>query len=102
MLAKVFAVLSAVMLVGAVAVGTLGPPDMTLAEALVRLDHDSFLAAEAYVRAQVSNWLWDGPVTALLARPVWLVPAAAGLLLGGGALTVVQSHKAPTSRRRRS
>ena len=102
MLAKIFAVLSAVMLVGAVAVGTLGPPDMTLAEALARLDHDGFLAAEAYVRLHVSNWLWDVPATALLVRPVWLLPAAAGLLLAGGALTAMQSQKAPNSRRRRS
>ena len=102
MLAKILAVLSAVMLVGAVAVGTLGPPDMTLAEALARLDHASMTAVEGYVRTHVANGLWDSPITALLMRPVWLVPAAAGLVLAGGALTVVQSQKAPNSRRRRS
>ena len=102
MLAKILAVLSAAMLVGAVAVGTLGPPDMTLAEALARLDHASLTAVEGYVRTHLSDWLWDYPTTALLTRPVWLVPAAVGLVLAGGALTAVQSQKATTSRRRRS
>ncbi len=102
MLAKVLAVLSAVMLVGAVAIGTLGPPDMTLSEALVMFDHVSMTAVESYIRVHLSSWLWDYPLTALLTRPVWLLPAAAGLLLAGGALTVVQSQKAPNSRRRRS
>ena len=102
MLAKILAVLSAAMLVAAVAIGTLGPLDMTLAEALARLDHVSMTALEAYVRHHLSNWLWDYPTTALLTRPVWLVPAAVGLVLGGGALTAVQSQKATPSRRRRS
>ncbi len=102
MLAKTLAVLSAVLLVGAVALGTLGPPDMTLGEALAVADHVRINAIEAWVRGNLSPWFWDHPAAAMLARPLWLAPAAAGLLLGGGALTVASSQKAPNSRRRRS
>ncbi len=102
MLAKVFAVVAAAMLVGAVAAGTLGPQDMSLGEALASLDHLRVTALEAWIRGHVSGWLWDHPVRALMERPVWLVPAAAGLLFAGGAMTAASTQKAPTSRRRRS
>ena len=102
MLAKVFAVVAAAMLVGAVAAGTLGPQDMSLGEALTALDHLKTAAVEAWIRAHLSGWLWDHPVRALMDRPVWLVPAAAGLLFAGGAMTAASTQKAPTSRRRRS
>ena len=102
MVAKILAVLAAAFMVGAVAVGTLGPPDMTLGEALSALDHIRLAAVEAYVRTHLSAWIWEHPVTSLLVRPVWLVPAAAGLLMAGSAMTVASAYKAPNSRRRRS
>lgn len=101
-LAKVLAVVAAVMLVGAVAAGTLGPQDMSLGEALAALDHLKVTAVEAFIRAHLSGWLWDHPVRSLMDRPVWLVPASAGLLFAGGAMTAASRQKAPTSRRRRS
>ena len=102
MLAKILAVLSAALLVGAVALGTLGPPDFSLGDALSAADHVRMAAVEAWVRARVSSWVWSHPVAALLARPLWLAPAAVGLLLAGGAMTAATSQKAPNSRRRRS
>ncbi len=102
MLAKVLAVIAAVMFVGAVAAGTLGPPDMSLGEALASLDHLRVTAVEAYVRIHLSAWLWDHPVRAVMERPVWLLPACAGLLFAGGSMTAASLQKAPTSRRRRS
>ncbi len=102
MLAKVFAVVAAIMLVGAVAAGTLGPPDMSLGEALTSLDHLRVTAMEAYIRTHLSAWLWDHPMRALMERPVWMVPACAGLLFAGCAMTAASLQKAPTSRRRRS
>ena len=102
MLAKVLAVIAAVMFVGAVAAGTLGPPDMSLGEALASLDHLRVTAVEAYVRMHLSAWLWDHPVRAVMERPVWLLPACAGLLFAGGSMTAASLQKAPTSRRRRS
>ncbi len=102
MLAKIFAVLSATLLVGAVAVGTLGPQDISLGEALSAIDHFRYEAVESFVRSHLSAWLWEHPVTSLLVRPPWLLPAALGVLLGGAAMTMANSQKAPNSRRRRS
>lgn len=102
MVAKILAVLSAAMLVGAVAVATLGPQEMSLGDALHALDQLHFAAVQAYIRTHVSAWLWDHPVTSLLVRPPWLLPAILGVLLAGAAMTTATSQKAPTSRRRRS
>ena len=102
MAAKMFAVLAATLLVGAVAVGTLGPQDLSLGEALTGLDRLRFAAVEQYVRGHLSAWLWDHPIRALLVRPPWLLPTALGVLFAGVAMTTATSQKAPNSRRRRS
>ena len=102
MVAKTLAILAAILLVGAVAVATLGPQDVSLGEALNTLDHIRLAAVEAYVRTHWSAWLWEHPVTSLLVRPPWLPPAVIGVLLAGAAMTTATSQKAPNSRRRRS
>ena len=102
MVAKILAVLSAVLLVGAIAVATLGPQDLSLGEALNTVDHLRFAAVEGFVRSHLSAWFWEHPVTSLLVRPPWLLPAALGVLLAGAAMTTASSQKAPNSRRRRS
>ena len=103
-LAKIFAILAAIFLVGAVAVGTLGPDDMSLGEGLAALDRLHLSAAEHFVRLHLSDWLWDHPIKALLVRPVWLVPASLGLLLAGACATAANSSGSSplNSRRRRS
>ncbi len=101
-IAKTLAALAAIFLVGAVAIGTLGPEDMTLAEGLATLDQLRFAAAEHFVRAHMSVWLWEHPVKALLGRPLWLLPTAFGLILAGASTTVATTERAPNSRRRRS
>ncbi len=100
--ARVLAILSAALLVGAVAVATLGPQDMTLGQGLLALNRTGLLAAEAFIRAHLSAWVWDYPVTAMIARPVWLIPAALGLICAGGAMTAASGGNAAASRRRRS
>ncbi len=102
MAAKILAVLSAALLVGSVAVGTLGPQDMSLGEVLTGLDHLRFEAVETYFRTNISAWIWEHPVKSLLVRPPWLLPAVIGVLLAGVAMTTATSQKAPNSRRRRS
>ncbi len=101
-LSRILAVIAAAMLVGAVAAGTLWPQDMSLGEALASLDRLKLTAVEAYMRAHLSSWFWDHPVRAMMERPVWLLPAAAGLLFAGGSMTAASMRKAPASRRRRS
>ena len=49
-IAKVLAVLAAMLLVGSVAVATLGPQDMSLGDALATLDHSSLASIESYLR----------------------------------------------------
>ncbi len=100
--AKVLAVLAAALLVGSVAIGTLAPQDMTLGDAWILMDNSHMHVVEAFVRAHLSPWVWERPVTALLARPVWFLPAGTGLILAGAAMTAASRHKAAPSRRRRS
>lgn len=101
-LAKIFAVLAAVFLVGAVAIATLGSPDLSLGEALTTIDAARLAATERFVRLHLSAWMWDRPVKALFARPVWMVPAALGLIFAGAAFTAANNGNALKSRHRRS
>ena len=100
--AKIFAVLAAVFLVGAVAVATLGPEDMTLGDGLFALDRLSLAGVERFVRLHLSDWVWDHPLKALLLRPIWLLPASLGIILAGASATAANSGTPLNSRRRRS
>ena len=101
-IAKTLAVLAAMLLVGAVAIGTLGPGDITLGEAITALNKMQPAAIEAYVRTHLSAWLWDHPIKALLGRPLWLIPTAFSLICAGGAASAASSVSSLNSRRRRS
>ena len=102
MIAKILAVLAAMLLVAAVALGTLMPMDVSLGEVLEAMAKAQLTASEAFVRAHMSDWLWDKPLTALLVRPLWLVPAAVGLVCAGGAMTAASRRNSAPSRRRQS
>jgi hypothetical protein len=102
MLAKVLAVIAAVFLVGSVAVGMLGPQDLTLGQALMMIDKFRMASMETFVRVHLSDWMWDKPAMALLVRPIWMLPAAIGLIVAGGAMTAASTGKPTPSRRRRS
>ncbi len=102
-LAKTFAVLAAVFLVGAVAIATLGPEDMTLGDGLGALDRLRLAGVERFIRLHFSDWIWDHPLKALLMRPIWLVPASLGIILAGASATAANSGGTRlNSRRRRS
>ncbi len=101
-LAKTFAVLAAVFLVGAVAIAALGPDDLSLGDGLAAIDQFRLAALERFVRTHLSGWIWDHPVKGLLMRPIWLLPAAFGLIFAGASATAVTSSNALNSRRRRS
>ncbi len=100
--AKALAVVAALFFIAAVALGTLVPGDLSLGEGLASFDKFHLAATERFVRLHLSAWLWDHPLKALLVRPLWLVPAALGLILAGGSATAATSNRAPSSRRRRS
>ena len=101
MLAKAFAVIAAVFLVGSLALGTLAPADLSLADGLAAIDRLQIGTIEVFVRAHLSSWFWDKLVTALLVRPVWLLPAACGLVFAGASMSAASRRKPAPSRRRR-
>lgn len=94
---RIFAVLAAAFLVVAFALAALAPDDLSLASGLELVDHDWLVWLPKHTVA----WLWEWIERPLLVRPVWLLPAAFGLVCGGAALTL---YSGPTSRshRRRS
>ena len=87
-LVKVLAVLAAIALVGAFALATMLPPLTSLAELVAMLDNRTLLALPEWVRIHVPEWVWRWLVVPVLMRPVWLPPAALGMVLGGLAITL--------------
>jgi hypothetical protein len=101
LIARVFTVLAAVFLVGAVALATMLPPDMTLHEAIHTIDAtraDSFQHALA---STFGKTIWAWVIAPLLLRPVWMMPLSLGLICVGGALTA-SFHAPPRTKHRRS
>jgi hypothetical protein len=98
-LSRILAVAAALLLVGAVALAMLAPPEMQLGRALFLLDHDLPRALHGGIEAHFADWMWTDLVLPLLVRPVWLIPASIGLLCAGGALTL-GSRTGPGPRRR--
>ena len=99
---RVLAILSAALLVGSVALATLGPPDVPLGQALFMLDHDSTASWLRGLEHGLPAWMWNGICTPMLLRPVWLIPAGLGLLCCGASLTLASRTQAQRSHRRRS
>jgi hypothetical protein len=85
--AKVFSVLAAAFLVGALALATLLPPDMSLHEAIHTIDA---LRADTFQQAMIGGLgkgFWDTAAVPLLMRPVWLAPLSLGVICVGAALS---------------
>lgn len=97
MASRIFAVFAAMFLVGAVALGLLTPRNMTLGQALLVLDPDML----PWLKAHAAPWMWESLEVPLLIRPVWLSPAALGLVFAGAAATF-NSGWSSSSRRKRS
>jgi hypothetical protein len=95
--ARIFAVLAAALLVAAFALAALAPDDLNLADGLALLNHDWLV----WIPKHTVYWLWEWIERPLLVRPVWLLPAAFGLICGGAALTL-NSRPPSRSHRRRS
>jgi hypothetical protein len=95
-LQRILAVIAAILLVGSVAIATLGPPDVPLGQILLMLDHDLTEALRNSVEQHLSAWIWADLVMPLLVRPAWLMPAALGLICAGVAFSV--SGRKPAGR----
>jgi hypothetical protein len=97
---RIFAVLAAAMLVGAVALAMLGPPDVPLGQVMFMIDHDLMNAMHSGIERHLASWLWDYLIAPLMVRPAWLLPAGIGLILAGMALTFANRNPAHRSHRR--
>jgi hypothetical protein len=96
---RVLAVISAVLLVAAVAVATFGPESISLGQAISLLDHDVLDKLPDWSMRTMGNWVWISVVQPLLVRPAWLVPASAGIVCLG--LSVSLSNRKTTHRSHR-
>ena len=100
MAARVFAILAAVLLVGAFALATLVAPDLSLGAALFTLGDHALQSVHDGISAHLGSWAWSSVAVPLLLRPVWLVPAGLGLVCAGAALTLTSRPPHHRSRRR--
>ncbi len=96
---RILAVISAVLLVAAVAVATFGPESISLGQALYLFDHDVLDKLPAWVTRNLGNWFWGSVIQPLLVRPAWLVPASVGIVCVG--LSMSLSNRKTTHRSHR-
>ncbi len=85
---RILAVLAAALLVSAVALATLSPPDMPLGQFLLLADHDAVSRVQFFVERVSSHWLWTWGFVPLLVRPTWLVPAMLGIVCAGVSMSL--------------
>lgn len=97
---RTFAIIAAILLVGAVALAMLGPPSVPLGQALFMIDHDLMNVLHSGIEKHVSAWLWTYVLMPLMVRPAWLVPAALGLICGGLSLSLSTRKSTHRSHRR--
>lgn len=97
---RVLSVLAAVLLVAAVGVATFGQQSLSLGEALFLLDTGSLNVLQHWSNHLLGGWAWKSIVEPLLARPAWLVPASAGIICSGLALSLSNRKTTHRSTRR--
>lgn len=98
---RILAILSAALLVGAVAVALLAPPGMPLGQALLTIDHRVLDALQSDVERFFTPWLWTEVILPVLVRPTWLPLTALGLICAGLSLTLPNGRRAERPRQRR-
>ncbi len=97
---RILAVVAAMLLVGAVALAMLGPPEVPLGQLLFMIDHDLMEGVHGFIGTHLAGWLWDYLVLPLTLRPAWLVPAGLGLICGGMSLSLSTRKTTHRSHRR--
>jgi hypothetical protein len=99
-LQRIFAVLSALLLVAAVALATLGPSAVPLGGLLGMVDQDLAETLREGINQHISTWIWPNLIVPLLVRPAWLIPASLGLITAGIALSLPKRKSANRTHRR--
>ena len=99
-LQRILAIISAILLVGSVALATLGPPEVPLGQVLLMIDRDLTGALRSGIEQHLSAWIWSDVALPVLVRPAWLVPAGLGLICAGAAFSVAGRKPASRPHRR--
>ena len=96
MLARTFTILAAFLLVGAIAAAALVPAGTTLARGLGMMSG----VIEPWLRVHSPGWLQDWVEMPMLSRPLWMLPAALGVICAGVAASATLGATSPSHRRR--
>lgn len=86
--ARVFAVLACIALVAAFGTASLLPPDMPLGQFVISIAPGLLARWRDATLHGIAPLLWPAVEAPVLARPVWVVPAAVGLVSAGLSLTL--------------
>lgn len=97
---RILAILSAILLVGSVAIATVGPPAAPLGQVLYLMDEGVVARLHLFVAGHMAEWTWSAMVVPFLLRPAWLIPASLGLVLAGVALSLSNRNQARRPHRR--
>ena len=95
---RILAVAAAVLMIGAFALATLGPPGVPLGHVLFLLTP----TAVNWVSAHLPSWAWMNLIMPLMLRPAWLLPASFGIVSAGASMTLAsrpQTHRSRQQRR---
>lgn len=99
-LQRILAVIAAVLLVAAVGIATFGPESVTLGQALFLLSGTALDTLLKWSNRVLGAWASASIVQPLLLRPAWLVPASAGIVCSGLALSLSNRKTTHRSHRR--
>lgn len=99
-MSRILAVLSAILLVGAVALATFGVRALSLDAALRMVDRGFVTGMQDWIARNLGVWTWSHLMQPFLVRPAWLVPAFLGLVCSGLAVSLSYRGKAKPSHRR--
>ena len=97
---RILAVLSAILLVSAVALAMVGPRAVSLEIALLQIDRGLVEGLRGATVRFLGPWTWSHIMVPVLIRPVWLLPAGLGLILTGIALSIPNRNNPRRSTRR--
>ncbi|HKM65197.1 MAG TPA: hypothetical protein VJY39_22185 [Acidisphaera sp.] len=99
-ISRIFAVIAAIFLVGAVAVAMLAPPSMPLGHVLFAVDRDWMDALQGAMRHDLPQWMSTWVISPFLLRPAWLLPASLGIVAAGLSISLSSRTRTDHARRR--
>lgn len=97
---RTLAVISAALLVAAVAIATFGPQSVSLGQGLYLLDHGALDTLRAWTNRVLGHWAWSSLIEPMLVRPAWLLPASLGIICSGLSMSFVNRKTTHRSQRR--